>query len=448
LPLPEPILSVLDAFRPEFRRPTWPRALTLLAGTLLARGRRTVAAALRAAGHGDDPGFRRYHEVLSRAAWSPLRLARRLLGLLVAAFAPAGGLTLVVDETLERRWGRKITKRSHHRDPVASSRGQPVVASGLRWVVAAVVVAVPWARRPWALPFLGQLAPSAKVDARQGRRHKTLAHRARQVAAAARRWLPGVPLTLVGDTSYSVIALGRACARRRVRLVAPLWWKACLHEPPPPRTPGRRGRPPKVGPALPKLRAVLADPATAWTAAEVAWPDGTARRLDLVSGVALWNQSGEPALPVRWVLTRDPAGALESRAYFSTQPDDDPAWVVGEFAKRWAIEVTFAESRAHLGVETQRQWSDRAIEREPPCLLGLYSVVALLTRAVAAGSGVPVRVAAWYRKSGATFADGLAAVRRHLWAVEDFCEPEADPRFARILRSDLDRLANAACYAH
>jgi hypothetical protein len=446
--LPGPLLAVLEPFRPEFRRPTWTKAVSLIAGTLLARGRRTVASALRAIGRGGEPGFQRYHDVLSRAAWSPLRLARRLLGLLVAAFAPEGGLTLVIDETLERRWGRKITKRSHHRDPVASSRKMQVVAAGLRWVVTALVVQVPWTRRHWALPFLSQLAPSEKTDAKQRRRHKTMAHRARQVASVARRWLPGVELTLVGDTTYSVIDLGRSCRRRRVRLIAPLWWKACLHQPPPERRPDMRGRPAKVGAALPKLKVMLADPMTTWHVAEVTWPDGTTRRLELASGTALWNQSGEPALPIRWVLSRDPAGELEPRAFFSTEPTDDPTWVVAQFAKRWTIEVTFEESRAHLGIETQRQWSDRSIERETPCLLGLYSVVALLARAISAGREVPKQATAWYHKTEATFADCLALVRRVLWSVRDFCEPEEDPRFARILRSDLERLTNAVCYAH
>ena len=212
MPLPAAIMAVLGQFRFAFHSRTRPKATVLIVGTLLARGRRAVASALRAAGHGDDPRFARYHEVLSRAARSPRRLSRRLLALIVAAFAP-GGLTLAVDETLERRWGPMISKRSHHRDPVASSRSQLVVASGLRWVVLAAVVAVPWSDRPWALPFLSALAPSAKVDARDGRRHHALVQRARQMIGAVRRWLPGVALTLVGDTTYSAIEPGAACRR-------------------------------------------------------------------------------------------------------------------------------------------------------------------------------------------------------------------------------------------
>ena len=446
--LPKPILAVLDRFRPEFRQPTWGRVLQLISGTLLARGRRTVSSALRALGRGQRPGWQRFHDVFARSSWSPLRLARRLLGLLIAAFAPRGGLVMILDETLERRRGRKITKRSHHRDAVASSKKITVIASGLRWIVTALVVPIPWAGRLWALPFLSQLAPSLKTDQKQKRQHKTIAQRARQVVCLMRRWLPGTELTVLGDTAYSAIALGRSCQKRRVRLIAPLWWKACLHQPPPEPVKGRRGRPPKIGPALAKLGTVLDDPTTTWQSADIAWPNGTTRRLELASGTALWNESGEPAVPIRWVLSRDPAGRWEPRAFFSTEPTDTAESIVSRFAQRWTIEVTFEEARAHLGVETQRQWCDRSIERETPCLLGLYSVVALLTRALCTGAEVPRQMTAWYQKSTATFADCLALVRRHLWVLEDFCEPEGDPRFATILRSDLDRLTDAVCYNH
>src|SRR3954454_3490367 len=422
--LPRPILSVLDHFRSAFTRPTWEKAQVLFTGTILARGRRTVAAALRATGNEHDRHFSRFHAVFSRARWSALELARRLLVLLVRAFVPRGGLTLVIDETLERRRGPLITKGGYHRDPIASSRSQHVAASGLRWRILALVVDVPWNRHRWALPFLTRLAPWAKVDAAQRRRHKTLCTHARHMITAVRRWLPGVPLTLLGDTTYSAIALGHDCRRRRVRLIAPLGLKACLHDPLPPAG-GKpaRGRPRKAGRAQPKLAAVLADPTTTWREAEIPWSDGTTRVLELASGTAWWAHSGEPPLPIRWVLTRDPAGKMESRAYFSTEPSDTAEAIVGEFLRRWPIETTFEECRAHLGVETQRQWSDPAIERETPCLFGLYSVVTLLGRALKEGTGLPIRTAAWYRKAEATFADVLAAVRRQCWGMEDIHDP-------------------------
>jgi hypothetical protein len=181
---------------------------------------------------------------------------------------------------------------------------------------------------------------------------------------------------------------------------------------------------------------------------EVPWSDGATRPLEVVSGVAWWSHSGEPPLPIRWVLTRDPAGELEPRAYFSTEPSDTAEAIAAEFLKRWPIETTFEESRAHLGIETQRQWSDAAIERETPCLLGLYSVIALLGHGLSEAGTLPIRATAWYRKAEATFADVLAAVRRQCLGVEDIHDPAGDSRVVKIPRSLFEGLINTACYAH
>src|SRR3982751_708290 len=187
MPAPALILAVLDSFRPEFSPQTWARAVTLILGTILARGRRTVAAALRQMGLHDRPDFSSYHQVFNRAAWSPRRVARRLLSALIAAFVPEGsGLTFAIDETLGRRWGRRIRIRGHYRDPLASSKERSVSASGIRWIVPAPVVTVPWAARPRALPILCLPSPTPKLSLKLGRRHKTIAERARQMAACLR----------------------------------------------------------------------------------------------------------------------------------------------------------------------------------------------------------------------------------------------------------------------
>src|SRR4051812_34398283 len=332
---PALILPVLEAFRPEFTPRTWARVVTLILGTLLARGRRTVAAALRQMGLHQAPDFSSYHQVFNRAAWSPRRVARRLLAAAIAAFAPEGvGLTFAIDETLERRWGRKIRIRGHSRDPLASSKEKSVAASGIRWIVLALVVTPPWATRPWALPILSLPAPTPKVSTKLGRRHKTVAERARQMIACLSRWLPAADLTVVGDSAYSVIELGLACRRRGVRLIAPLRLDARLFTPAPPRAPGTVGRPRVAGDRLPNLDLVLADPKTVWTKIKVRWYDGADRELELASGTAVWYHNGIEPLPIRWVLTRDPAAQMEPRAYFSTRPEDEAASIPAEVVKR------------------------------------------------------------------------------------------------------------------
>jgi hypothetical protein len=447
--LSQPIVTVLQEFASAFSQPTWSKVQVLIVGTLLARGRRTVAAALRQTGLSEALNFSLYHHVLNRAQWSALELSRRLLSLLVRTFVVGGGaLTFVIDETLERRWGRRINKRGHYRDPLASSKQRAVATSGVRWMVLTLVITPPWTQRSWALPVLSVPAPTPEVSRRLGRRHKTVPHRARQMILLMRRWVPAVEMTVLGDQTYSVHELGEVCARWGVRLVAPLRMDAALYLAASPRRPGTNGRPRVQGKRLPQLEQVLKDAQTAWQRVRVSWYNGRRRELDVTSGTAVWYRIGQPVLPIRWVLVRDPTGRLAQRAYFSTCPNDRPRAIVQQFVKRWTIETTFEESRAHLGLETQRQWSDRAIERTTPCLLGLYSVVALLAHALHPDGKVPVQTTAWYAKSHATFADVLAAVRHHLWRDFSYSTSAHDPDLIGIPRSELSRLAQAVCYAH
>jgi hypothetical protein len=447
--LEDPMMTVFHEFESAFSRPTWGKVQVLIIGTLLARGRRTVAAALRQMGLHEESHFSLYHHVLSRACWSALDLSCRLLHLLVRTCVAAGGdLTCVIDETLERRWGRPINLRGHYRDPLASSKQRSIAASGLRWIVLTLVITPPWTQRPWALPVLSVPAPTPEVSARLGRRHKTVPDRARQMILVVRRWLPTVELTIMGDQTYSVLDLGRACTRHHMRLLAPMRLDAALYAPAPPRLAGTNGRPRVKGARLPQLKQVLKEAQTPWQCVRVRWYDGWRRELEVTSGTAVWDRIGQPVLPVRWVIVRDPTGPREPRAYFSTCPTDCPRDLVRRFVQRWTIETTFEESRAHLGVETQRQWSDQAIARTTPCLFGLSSLVALLAHALHPDGKIPVQRSAWYDKSHATFADVLAAVRRRLWGDFSYSTSARDPDYIEIPKSELYRLAQALCYSH
>ena len=174
-PLPPRFLSCLAEFADLFTRPTWPNVLMLLAGVILTPGRRTIAAALRILGRERDPKFCTFHRILNRAAWSSRAAASRLLLLLIASFLPAVAPVVIgLDDTIERRWGPKISARGIYRDPVRSSKGHFVKASGLRWLSAMLLVPVPWADRIMALPFLTVLAPSKRFYAAKLRTPKTL----------------------------------------------------------------------------------------------------------------------------------------------------------------------------------------------------------------------------------------------------------------------------------
>src|SRR2546428_12453508 len=256
--LPSPIIAVLAHFEPLFTAPTWKKVVTLLIGTLLARGRRTVTAALRQTGHERNAQFSVFHQVLNRARWSPLEVSRRLLQVLVGTFVRAGGtVEIVIDETLERRWGRQISKRGHWRDSLRSSKERSVSTSGLRWVTMALVVSLPWTKLRWALPFLSVLVTTPKVSEALHKRDKKLTRLAEQMERELSRWLPDVEIKVIGDGAYSVIELGLTCVKLQVSLIAPLRLDARLFAPPPAPRPHQKGRPPVVGKRLPKLTTVL-----------------------------------------------------------------------------------------------------------------------------------------------------------------------------------------------
>ena len=450
LTLPPAMLTLLAPFAPLFRRRVWPSVLVLVAGTLLAPGKRTVTAALRVMGLAQARRFERYHRVLNRAQWSSLAVSRVLLGLLVAAFAPTGPLLLGIDETIERRRGKRITAKGIYRDPVRSSHEHFVKASGLRWICLMLLVPVPWAGRVWALPFLTALAPSERYDQEHGRRHKTLADWARQLLLLVRRWWPDRPIIAVADSSYAALELLAGCQAlpQPVTIITRLRLDAALYTPAPPRRPQQRGRPRLKGKRLPTLAAVAGDPTTVWTPITVPdWYGTGARRVEVSSDTAVWYHTGLPPVPLRWVLLRDPHGTFDTQALLCTDGAVAPEQILAWFVRRWQLEVTFEEARRHLGVETQRQWSERAIRRTTPVLLGLFSLVTLLTDRSVSQTPVRVRQAAWYPKAQPTFADALALIRRELWAQAAFPLSVSEPDLVKVPRRFVECLTETLCYA-
>ena len=296
---PEVLVARMRPFQDYFTAATWRHASALVAGALLAPGRRTVTAALRVMGLERAPGFAAYHRLLSQGRWSSRAVAHRLLRLLVAAFVPDGPVVVGLDDTIERRWGPRIKARGIYRDPVRSSHGHFVKASGLRWLCVMLLAPVPWAGCVWGLPFLTVLAPSERHAAKQGRRHKKLTDWARQVLLQVARWLPGRQVVAVADSSFSAIALLRDLAPH-LTVVTRLRLDACLCQPPPPRQPGKAGRPPVKGARLPSLAKRLRDPAASWRRVAIdGWYGRTERRLDIASGTALWHHPGM-RVPIRW----------------------------------------------------------------------------------------------------------------------------------------------------
>jgi hypothetical protein len=338
--LPTTMVQALAPFAPLFSERVFRHARVLLIGAILAPGRRTVSSALRAMGLDREKRFHRYHRVLSRARWSSLEASRILLGLLLEAFVGEGPLILGLDETLERRYGKKISARGVYRDPVRSTHENFVKSSGLRWVCVMVLVEVPWASRVWALPFLSALAPSERYAAQRGRRHKKITEWAWQLLLVVRRWYPQREIVAVADRAYASLKLLESCRKltNPITFITRLRLDAALYEPAPPRRPGQIGRPRIKGERLPNLSVVAEDPKTVWKPSKIAnWYGSGQRTIEIASQTAVWYSTGLFAVPVRWVLIRDPEGRFKTQALLCTDLDADPKKIVSWFVMRWQL---------------------------------------------------------------------------------------------------------------
>jgi DDE superfamily endonuclease len=448
LTLPKQIMTVLQHFSPVFSERIWDWVQVMIVGAILTPHKRTVTSVLRIMGLSGERQFQNYHRVLNRACWSGLRASRILLGLVVAAFlATDEALIVAADETLERRRGKRISAKGLFRDPLLSSENHTITSDGLRWVSMMLLVNVPWSQRVWALPFLTLLAPHHQTNQLMGKRHKTSIDWVQQMTSQVRRWIPYRRLILLTDGGLIAVRLGLRCQRyaHPVTFVSRLHLNIRLFDVPPAM---RRKNAAPVGARQITLEKRLVDPQTVWTRQTVRWYGGKQRLVEWVTGTALWQTPSEKTpLSMRWVLVRDPLGKFKSSALCCTDLTSTAEQIMAWYVLRWNVEVTFEECRAHLGLETQRQWNDQAIARTTPVILGLYALVVLLAHHLTAAQPIPMRSAAWYTKREATFADVIALVRRHLWQHVQFPNSQRNTRLVAFPISVVDTLLDALCYA-
>ena len=480
--IPDEMVAVIAAFAPLFSDRTWVHAQVLIWGALLARGPRTVTAALRAMGRGDEQHWTNFHRVLNRAVWSGLAAAGTLV-VLVLRLMPGAEVVVAIDELLERRSGKQITGRGVYRDPLTSSRAHQSKSAGLRWVVASVLVRVAWSERAWALPVLSVLAPPPPLSTRKSKaakaakaagkkylppkrkltrrhvrlrsqtlstadrprqgvaRHKTTVDLASQILSWLGRHVAGARVVAVLDGAFGAHKLLHGAARRKTVLVTRLHWDAQLYDLPEPGSEAPLG----ARAASPRQR--LGALETVWREAEVRWYGSGRKQIFVSSFVALWTKAHAKPVAVRVVLSLDPkpdSGKPRQECFVCTDVCATPEQIIEWFVLRWNEEVTFEEARRHLGIQTQRQWSNKAIARTTPVVLGLFSLVTLMTDALTKDGKVPIQRAPWYDKKQATFSDCLALVRRELWRARLVSAPHpnrgAQSTIPDVIEAILDAL--------
>lgn len=420
LDLPTTILNVLSLFSPLFSQPVFKNMSQLFLGHVLSHGRRTITDILKCLHLKNIKNFSKFHWVLSGAKWSAFKGARILLLEIVKAFSP-DEVVIALDTHVERRKGEKIRGLGRQRDAVHSARSRKVLTIGLLWLIASVSVKLPFCPTHWALPFFSQLIPPKRPlsSSRNERdlsgkvRRKTLTQWTIQLIKTIGKWLgKELMFVVVADVAFACHKIAHACAKNHGALISRLRMDARIFYFPNSNK-KRRGRPFLVGKRCPLFTDYLNDPLLVWREVEVNSYGGKRKKLLTYTGVNLWYAYGIPPLPIRWVLIKDPDNKSEPIVLFSTNIKHSVERIVEIFVSRWPIEVTFEESRRHLGIETQRQWSDKAIERTTPCLFASFSIIVLMATKMASEKGgkIPIQQASWYQKRHLTFSDMLCYVR-------------------------------------
>ena len=402
--LPQVILSFFLPFAILFQlKKSFLKMLLLFVGGIMCQGGRTVCGCLRTLGMQGEKAFANYHHLLSRCKIDMLKGVKVLIKLILPL--TGNSIILVVDEHVERRRGDKIKAKATYRDPVASSKSRIVKCTGLKWVVLTMLVTFSWSKRSFALPIFCVLRYPEDHPKNLKRKMRSGIDLICQMLIVIRRYFPQLNITVLGDGDYARTKLCLTCQKLSMDLISRMRKDARLHDF---VTEGKRkGRRPKVGKCL--KRPEKSD----WVKTKVQWYGGQIKEVMVSARNCLWlagKKSAVLTLKAVWVQLRPDDEVI----LMSTCLDMNTITVIEGYIKRWNIEVTFRECRDYLGVETQRQWSDKAIDRTTPLIFALYTLVTLIGNAIYRTKGIIAESTAWYCKTSLTFSDLLEAVRQEL----------------------------------
>jgi hypothetical protein len=290
------------------------------------------------------------------------------------------------------------------------------------------------------LPFLTLLSPSKKANESAGKTHTTSIEWTMKMVSVVSCWMLRKPWILLGDGAYACMNLAHHCIKNGSTLISRFRLDAQLFEAPVYKS-KMRGRKPIKGNRM-QLRNLLDDVSKPWQCAKVKWYGGELKALEFLPIDCLWYQAGKTLLPVRVVLIKTPDGEKVAEALFSTSREQSAIQIIEWFVLRWNLEETFEETRAHLGIETQRQWSDLAIARSTPLLMALYSLITLIgIKLQDPKLLVQAEITSWYDKSSELcFSDILIAVRNILWREKHFSKSANSEDFHQLPEQDVDQL--------
>jgi DDE superfamily endonuclease len=359
LPVPASLMTVLAGFASLFTAPSF-RTFTMLACGFLAQTRkRTVCGMLAGAGLSQAWPHDRAHSFFARARWSPDDLGLAAARLVVALLVPAGDpVTVVIDDTLFRRRGKKVWAASWFHD--GSAPGPAKTGYGNNWVIAAIVVKLPMVNRPVALPVLAKLVVKDTNSASR-------LWLARRMAQALAGVLPGRDIHVTGDAAYAGGELKKLGPG--ITWTTRLRKDAALYKLPPRRT-GKRGRPRARGDKLPSLARLAA---TAALAPVTVTRYGATATVQAATITCLWY-SVFGSRPVTVVLIRDRSASGYDLALVTTDAAASAAQVIERYASRWSIEVAIEDAKQVFGTGQARNRTARAVERAVPFQLACQAI--------------------------------------------------------------------------
>jgi SRSO17 transposase len=430
-------LATFVVVRSAFTQPSFLNFVSLAFGWILVPGRRAVTSALVVTGLSRDAHHAAYHRFFSRARWNPDEVGRRLFALVLRLVPPGTALTAVIDDTLARKKGPHVFGLGTHLDPVRSTRRVRIFCFGHVWVVLALVVRLPFSKRPWALPVLFRLYRSKKECEKNGGTYRKKTELAREMLDVLAGWLEGRRCEVAVDSAYCNDTVTRGLCDRIV-LFSRMRPDAVLTAPPEPKVGKGSGRPAVRGRRLPTPEEVAQSEDVPWEQMSVSMYRST-RDVTYKTLSAQWYRACGGRL-LRIVITRVTTGNVPWMVFLCTDPTVKPQHLLERYSSRWAIEVTFYDLKQYLGFGDSQAWTRQAVERTTPFVGMLFTLIVVWYATAGHGTSLaltPVRP--WYRtKAGPSFADMLGAAQRAVIRsqifdpacnsnnLQNFVQPSAD----------------------